>query len=69
MKSSEIREMGLDEMQRKRDDMKEEMFNLRFQHGVGQLENTARLKQTRRDIARIETLIREQQRADKTEVE
>ena len=69
MKSSEIREMGLEEMQRKRDDMKEEMFNLRFQHGVGQLENTARLKQTRRDIARIETLIREQQRADKIEVE
>ena len=69
MKSSEIREMSLEEMQRKRDDMKEEMFNLRFQHGVGQLENTARLKQTRRDIARIETLIREQQRADKTEVE
>ncbi len=69
MKSSEIREMSLEEMQRKRDDLKEEMFNLRFQHGVGQLENTAKLKQTRRDIARIETLIREQQRADKTEVE
>jgi len=69
MKSSEIREMGLEEMQRKRDDMKEEMFNLRFQHGVGQLENTAKLKQTKLDIARIETLIREQQRADKTEVE
>ena len=69
MKSSEIREMGLEEIQRKRDDMKEEMFNLRFQHGVGQLENTAKLKQIKRDIARIETLIREQQRADKTEVE
>ena len=69
MKSSEIREMGLEEMQRKRDDLKEEMFNLRFQHGVGQLENTAKLKQTKRDIARIETLIKEQQRADKTEVE
>ncbi len=69
MKSSEIREMDLGEMQRKRDDMKEEMFNLRFQHGAGQLENTVRLKQIKRDIARIETLIREQQRADKTEVE
>ena len=69
MKSSEIREMGLEEMQSKRNDMKEEMFNLRFQHGVGQLENTAKLKQIKRDIARIETLIREQQRADKTEVE
>jgi len=69
MKSSEIREMGLAEMQQKRDDLKEEMFNLRFQHGVGQLENTAKLKQIKRDIARIETLIKEQQRADKTEVE
>lgn len=69
MKSSEIREMGLEEMQRKRNDLKEEMFNLRFQHGVGQLENTAKLKQIKRDIARIETLFREQQRADKTEVE
>ncbi len=69
MKSSEIREMGLEEMQRTRNDMKGEMFNLRFQHGVGQLENTAKLKQIKRDIARIETLIREQQRADKTEVE
>ena len=69
MKSSEIREMGLEEMQRKRDDLKEEMFNLRFQHGAGQLENAAKLKQTKHDIARIETLIIEQQRADKTEVE
>ena len=69
MKPNEIREMSLEEMQRKRNDLKEEMFNLRFQHGVGQLENTAKLKQTKRDIARIETLIREQQRADKTEVE
>ena len=69
MKAKEMREMGLEEMQHKRNDMKEEMFNLRFQHGVGQLENTAKLKQIKRDIARIETLIREQQRAVKTEVE
>ncbi len=69
MKSSEIREMGLEEMQRTRNDLKEEMFNLRFQHGVGQLENTVKLKQIKRDIARIETLIKEQQRADKPEVE
>ena len=69
MKSREIREMSLEEMQRKGDDLKEEMFNLRFQHGAGQLENTAILKQTKRDIARIETLIKEQQRADKSEVE
>lgn len=69
MKSSEIREMSLDEMQRKRNDLKEEMFNLRFQHGAGQLENTAKLKQTKRDIARLETLIKEEQQAAQTEVE
>ena len=69
MKAKEIREMGLEEMQRKRDDLWEETFNLRFQHGVGQLENTAKLKQTKRDVARIETLIREQQRADKPKVD
>ena len=69
MKAREIREMGLEEMQRKRDDLREEMFNLRFQHGVGQLENTAKLKQTKRDIARVETLIKEKQRANQTGME
>ena len=69
MKSKEIRDMSLEDMQRKRDDMREEIFNLRFQHGIGQLENTGKLKQTKRDIARIETLIKEHQRADKPEVE
>ena len=69
MKAREIREMGVEEMQRKRDDLREEMFNLRFQHGVGQLENTAKLKQTKRDIARVETLIKEKQRANQTGME
>ena len=69
MKAREIREMGVEEMQRKRDDLREEIFNLRFQHGVGQLENTAKLKQTKRDIARVETLIKEKQRANQTGME
>jgi len=41
MKGSEIREMTVEEMQRKANDLKQELFNLRFQHEVGQLENRA----------------------------
>jgi large subunit ribosomal protein L29 len=59
MKATEIRDMGLDEMKRKASDIEQELFNLRFQHGTGQLENTAKLKQTKRDVARIKTIIRQ----------
>ena len=59
MKASEIRELGLEELQRKVIDLKQELFNLRFQHQVGQLENTRRLKQTKKDIARLKTVISE----------
>lgn len=59
MKASEIRELGLDELQQKVIDLKQELFNLRFQHQVGQLENTRRLKQTKKDIARLKTVISE----------
>ena len=59
MKASEIREMNLDEMHRKVSDLKEELFNLRFQHEIGQLENPQRMKQAKRDIARLKTIIRE----------
>lgn len=59
MKTSEIRELSLEEMQRKVDDLRQELFNLNFQHGSGQLENPQKLKQSKRDIARIKTIIRE----------
>jgi large subunit ribosomal protein L29 len=59
MKVSQIREMTLEEMQRKVSDLKQELFNLRFQHAIGQLENQARIRQTKRDIARFSTVIRE----------
>lgn len=59
MKASEIRELGLQELNQKVIDLKQELFNLRFQHQVGQLENPQRLKQTKRDIARINTVILE----------
>ena len=59
MKPSEIREMSLEEMQRKASDLEQEMFNLRFQHETGQLENSGKLKQTKHDIARVKTIIAE----------
>jgi len=59
MKASEIREMTGDEIQRKVKDLKEELFNLRFQHGAGQLENHQKMKQVKRDIARCQTVVRE----------
>ena len=59
MKTSEIRELSLEEMQQKVDDLRQELFNLNFQHGSGQLENPQKLKQAKRDIARLKTIIRE----------
>ncbi len=59
MKVSEIRDLGPEEMQSKVDDLREELFNLRFQHGTGQLENSQKLKQTKKDIARLKTIMRE----------
>ena len=59
MKASEIREMNIGEMQQKVNDLKEELFNLRFQHEIGQLENPNKMKQTKRDIAQVKTIIRE----------
>lgn len=59
MKVSEIRDMSPEERERKLGDLKQELFNLRFQHGIGQLENPQKMKQAKRDIARINTIIRE----------
>jgi large subunit ribosomal protein L29 len=67
MKAGEIREMNLDEMHRKVSDLREELFNLRFQHGIGQLENPQRMKQAKRDIARLKTIIREDTLKNKEE--
>ena len=69
MKASELRELSLEERQRKVADLKEELFNLRFQHGVGQLENSGRLKQIKRDIARVNTIIKETEQKRETEEE
>jgi large subunit ribosomal protein L29 len=59
MKASDVRNLSADEMARKADDLKQELFNLRFQHGLGQLENSQKLKSVKRDLARVKTIIRE----------
>lgn len=59
MKAKEIRELGPDELASKLSDLHQELFNLRFQHGASQLENPQKIKQTKRDIARIKTIITE----------
>lgn len=60
MKVKEIRELTTAEMLDKEKQLKEELFNLRFQLSTGQLENTARIKEVRQSIARIKTVLREQ---------
>jgi large subunit ribosomal protein L29 len=52
-------------LQAKANDLRGEAFNIRIKRSTGQLENTARLKQLRRDIARVETIIREKREATK----
>jgi large subunit ribosomal protein L29 len=57
MKASEIREMAPEERTQKLNELKEELFNLRFQQEIGQLENSSKLKSVKRDIARVKTII------------
>ena len=59
MKTGEIRDLNLEEMHQKVSDLKEELFNLRFQHEIGQLEDPQKMKQTKRDIARLRTIMQE----------
>ncbi len=58
MKAEELKGKSGDELQAQLLDLKKEAFNLRFQRASGQLENTARIRQVRRDIARIKTALR-----------
>jgi large subunit ribosomal protein L29 len=67
MKASEIRALSDGEMLRKVDDLKQELFNLRFQHETGQLENPQKMKQTKRDIARVKTIIKQLESGKKAE--
>ena len=59
--AAELRALDAESLEEKLRDAKEELFNLRFQNATGQLDNTARLKTVRREIARIYTVIRERE--------
>ena len=61
MKASNVRELTEDQLQEELAKLKKEKFNLRFQQATGQLENTARNRQVRRDVARINTILRQRQ--------
>ena len=59
MKASELRELSVEELQRKLTELKEELFNLRFQLAVNQLENSSRIGSVKKDIARVSTILRQ----------
>ena len=58
MKAQDLKALTPDQLSTELEQLKKEQFNLRFQKATGQLENTARVKEVRRDIARIQTVIR-----------
>ena len=59
MKASDLKELTVDELQTKLTELKEELFNLRFQLAVNQLENSSRIGAVKKDIARVSTILRQ----------
>ena len=59
MKAKELRELAEEELKEKAKELGQELFNLRFQKGTGQLGNTAIIPKTKRDLARVKTVLRE----------
>jgi large subunit ribosomal protein L29 len=59
MKAKELRQLSEGELLEKEKELGEELFNLRFQHATGQLENVMRIPQLKRDIARLKTILKE----------
>jgi large subunit ribosomal protein L29 len=65
MKPQEIRELGRDELRGKEKELQEQLFRLRFQKSLGQLDNALKLREVRRDIARVKTVLREKQAGER----
>ena len=63
MKASELRALSLEELGAKNDELRGELFNARVRKATGQLENTALLRTLRRDVARVESVLREKRGA------
>jgi len=61
MKANEIRDLTTTEIEAKINELKDELFNLRFQLATGQLENTSRIREVRKTIARMKTIINERE--------
>ena len=61
MKADELREKSTDELNQEIRDLKSQLFNLRFQHATHQLENTAELRTVKRNLARVNTILRERE--------
>ena len=61
MKPEKVREMSGDELRNKERELQEQLFRLRFQKSLGQLENALKIRETRRDIARVKTILRQKQ--------
>lgn len=59
MKASEIRELSVEELEKKLADLKKELFNLRFQHAINQLDNPHKIDDVKKDIARVMTVLHE----------
>ena len=65
MKTKELHELTVNELNAKLKELSEELFNLRFRHAIGQLENPASLKTCKKDIAKIKTILRARELAAK----
>lgn len=61
MKARELRELGNDQLLRRQEELQDQLFKLRAQHAIGQLENTMKLRNIRKDLARIKTILKERQ--------
>lgn len=61
MKVQEIRKMSDKDLNNRLSDLKDELFNLRFQHAIGQLENVMRIREVKRSIARVKTIQRQRE--------
>jgi len=61
MKAQDIRNMNEQELNNRLSSLKEELFNLRFQHATGQLDNPLKIKEVKRDYARVKTVLRERE--------
>ncbi len=63
MKAKELRELSGEDLRKKEQDLREDFFKLKFQHGIRKLDNPARLGQLRKEIARVQTVMTEQDQA------